>query len=143
MYLKNKPTDQQQMITSYLKKLGQDESKTKVLKDYLSEKLKQFIGRLSINSVTAECSLYVINQSFEKQRIDEVYMLLAIIFHLNWETLMNKKNNRLSCDYIIIKNCEMNLYRDKFTKLAEVNVSVYASLRVKSNLREIVGMDFE
>jgi hypothetical protein len=92
--LKKKVIEEKKMISLYLKTLGVEGTKIKQLTD--SFNLKQFIGPVTINAVTAECSILTINKVFEKQRIDEIYMLLAIVLQQNLDALLshlNKKNN--------------------------------------------------
>lgn len=50
--LKKNVIDPKQMIHSYLKTLGVEQTKLKQLTDYINYKLKQFVGPISINAVT-------------------------------------------------------------------------------------------
>jgi hypothetical protein len=131
------------MLYAYLKTLGVDQTKSKQLTDYINLKLKQFVGPISINGVTTECSIYAISKAFEKQRIDETYMLLSIVLHQNWEELVANRDHKLDCDFVIVRNCDMSLYKGKFTALASVDVSSFASIRAKSNSVHKAKIDLE
>jgi hypothetical protein len=47
----------------------------------------------------------MINKIFEKQRINEILMLFAILINENEIGLLNNKTNKIYCDYLLIKNC--------------------------------------
>lgn len=92
--IKKSVADQKQMLFVYLRALGIEESESKKLNDYINYKCKQFLGPISINAVTAECTIHVISKAFERQRIDETYMLLAIILQENWDMLLKNRENK-------------------------------------------------
>lgn len=71
-------TDSKQIVLTYLKTLGLAESQYKQINDYINYQCRHFINPLSINATTAESSIYTIGKAFEKERIDEIFMLLSI-----------------------------------------------------------------
>jgi hypothetical protein len=59
-------------------------------------------------------------------------MLLAIVLQQNLEALINAKGNKFNSIHLIIKNCDMALYKEKFATLTSVNVSQFVAVRAKN-----------
>lgn len=54
----------------YLKALRVEESEVKKLSDYLNYKIKQFMGSLSVNILSVECSIQLISRILERSKIE-------------------------------------------------------------------------
>lgn len=70
-------------------------------------------------------------------------MLLAIVLHQNWEELGVIRDQKIDCDFVIVRNCDMSLYKGKFMALASVDVSGFASVRAKSSSIHKAKLDLD
>lgn len=68
--MKHSVTDNKLLMQIYLKALKVDESEVKKLSDYLSFKIKQYMGSLSVNVLNVECSIHLISRILEKSKIE-------------------------------------------------------------------------
>lgn len=67
------------LLQAYLKALKTEDSEVKKITEYLTTRLKTFIGSFSVNVVSVECSIHLIMRIMEKEKIEEAYILFAIV----------------------------------------------------------------
>lgn len=68
--MKQAVTDNKLLMQLYLKALRVEESEVKKLSDYLNYKIKQFMGSLSVNILSVECSIQLISRILERSKIE-------------------------------------------------------------------------
>ena len=64
-------------------------------------------------------------------------MLLAIVLQDNWDNLIKFRSDKVECDFILIRNCDMAKYIDKFKQLVAVKVGQFTTAVRKNSVRNM------
>ena len=110
------------------------------INDYLNYKVKTFANCFSINLIPAQSSIYVLDRIFERKKIDELYMFLALLLSETKTNLILNQNNKYLNDLELLRNCDLTKITQSARSLASVNTSSFIrsfTSQIKSNNQKI------
>ena len=71
---------------------------------------------------------------FEKKKIEEAYMFFALAIEKNCEFLISNRNNKVECDLMVIRKCDLESFLDKYRILVSVKTASLVTQRSASTM---------